>query len=76
MKSFAAGPPAKRIARTDPGEFVEATTDKQNNRGHRPVLQGLTTDRNACQPAPTYERPPGADTLDELERLWNSRRRS
>lgn len=63
------GPPIKRNARQAPGEFDQATTQQPNHVGHRPELQGMRTDRNPCQPAPVYERPPGANAADELERL-------
>jgi hypothetical protein len=47
-----------------------------NNKGGRREVQGIATDRNRCQRAPTYPDPPEAAAFRILEAHWGLRRRS
>lgn len=54
------------------GKAAQQTAGTAKATGGRPELQGNRTGRNACQPAPQWDRPPGADAADELHRALAS----
>ncbi len=62
--------PAKRNAGLAPGGFGEATSDNANCSVGRPPNQGISSQRRGGQRAPVWPKPPGADALDLVERLF------
>lgn len=53
-------------------EDTRGSSNTAKRTGGRPEVQGNRTGRNACQPAPTWPRPAGADAADELLRALAS----
>ena len=62
-----AAPAQDRAAREKGSRGGETGLEPKSGRR---VAQGIATARNACQRAPAYARPAGADALDDLARLW------